>query len=66
MGAKVGDGLTDIFPTGYQAVEYGNIQGGETVAIFVVTQRLTLDKAPHGYDIFRKKEDGCIKVVMKP
>jgi threonine dehydrogenase-like Zn-dependent dehydrogenase len=30
------------------------------------THRLTLDDAPHGYDIFRNKEDGCIKVVMKP
>ena len=26
--------LTDIFPTGYSAIDWGNIQGGETVAIF--------------------------------
>lgn len=26
--------LTDIFPTGWTAVDWGNVQGGETVAIF--------------------------------
>ncbi|HEX8346225.1 MAG TPA: zinc-dependent alcohol dehydrogenase [Actinoplanes sp.] len=30
------------------------------------THRLPLDEAPHGYDIFQKKEDGCIKVVLAP
>ena len=30
------------------------------------THRLPLAEAPHGYDIFQKKEDGCIKVVLKP
>jgi threonine dehydrogenase-like Zn-dependent dehydrogenase len=32
----------------------------------LVTHRLPLDEAPHAYDIFKKKEDGCIKVVLKP
>jgi len=32
----------------------------------LVTHRLPLEEAPHGYDIFKKKEDGCIKVVLKP
>ena len=26
---------------------------------------LTLDEAPHGYDIFKNKEDECVKVVMR-
>jgi threonine dehydrogenase-like Zn-dependent dehydrogenase len=25
-----------------------------------------LDEAPHMYEIFKKKEDGCIKVVLRP
>lgn len=25
-----------------------------------------LDDAPHGYEIFQKKEDNAIKVVLKP
>jgi threonine dehydrogenase-like Zn-dependent dehydrogenase len=30
------------------------------------THQLPLDEAPHGYDIFQKKEDGAIKVLLKP
>jgi threonine dehydrogenase-like Zn-dependent dehydrogenase len=33
---------------------------------FVVTHRIPLSQAPHGYDIFREKKDGCIKVVLDP
>ncbi|GIM96174.1 zinc-dependent alcohol dehydrogenase [Paractinoplanes toevensis] len=32
----------------------------------LVTHRLPLGEAPHAYDMFKKKEDGCIKVVLKP
>jgi len=27
---------------------------------------LPLDEAPHGYEIFRTKQDGVIKVLLKP
>lgn len=30
------------------------------------THRLTLDDAPHAYEIFQKKEDGAIKIVLQP
>ncbi|HVE24637.1 MAG TPA: zinc-dependent alcohol dehydrogenase [Sporichthya sp.] len=30
------------------------------------THRFPLEEAPHAYDIFQKKEDGCFKVVFKP
>jgi threonine dehydrogenase-like Zn-dependent dehydrogenase len=30
------------------------------------THRLPLDQAPHGYEIFQKKQDGAIKIVLKP
>jgi threonine dehydrogenase-like Zn-dependent dehydrogenase len=33
---------------------------------FVITHRLSLEDAPHGYEILRKKQDQCIKVVLKP
>ena len=32
----------------------------------LTTHRLPLEEAPYGYEIFKKKEDGCIKVVLKP
>jgi threonine dehydrogenase-like Zn-dependent dehydrogenase len=32
----------------------------------LATHRLPLEEAPHGYEIFQKKEDNAIKVVLKP
>jgi threonine dehydrogenase-like Zn-dependent dehydrogenase len=42
------------------------IQAGEIDPAFVITHRLKLDDAPAAYKSFRDKEDGCIKVVLKP
>jgi len=36
--------------------------GVDTFATHVVP----LDQAPHAYDIFQKKEDGAVKVILKP
>ncbi len=32
----------------------------------IITHRLKLEDAPHGYDIFKNKEDDCVKVVLTP
>ena len=32
----------------------------------LATHRLPLDSAPHAYEIFQKKQDGAIKIVLKP
>jgi len=32
----------------------------------LVTHPVPLDRAPEMYEIFKKKQDGCIKVVLKP
>jgi len=42
------------------------IEKGDIDPSFVVTHRLPLEEAPYAYDIFKKKEDNCIKVVLKP
>jgi threonine dehydrogenase-like Zn-dependent dehydrogenase len=42
------------------------IQKGEIDPSFVITHRMQLEDAPHGYDIFKHKEDECIKIVLKP
>jgi threonine dehydrogenase-like Zn-dependent dehydrogenase len=42
------------------------IEEGKIDPSFVITHRCGLDDAPKMYDTFKKKEDGCIKVVMKP
>ena len=42
------------------------IERGEIDPSFVITHRLRLDDAPRAYAMFKHKDDGCIKVVMKP
>jgi threonine dehydrogenase-like Zn-dependent dehydrogenase len=32
----------------------------------IITHRLPLSQIAHGYDIFKKKEDNCVKVVLDP
>jgi threonine dehydrogenase-like Zn-dependent dehydrogenase len=32
----------------------------------LATHRLPLDQAPHGYEIFQKKSDGAIKILLQP
>jgi threonine dehydrogenase-like Zn-dependent dehydrogenase len=32
----------------------------------LTTHPLPLDRAPEGYELFKNKQDGCIKVVLKP
>jgi threonine dehydrogenase-like Zn-dependent dehydrogenase len=42
------------------------IQKGEIDPSFVITHRMRLDDAPHGFEIFLKKEDNCEKIVLTP
>ena len=42
------------------------IQDGQIDPSFVITHSVPLEKGPEMYRVFREKEDGCIKVVMKP
>ncbi len=42
------------------------IRRGEIDPSFVVTHRLSLDDAPRGYEMFRDKQDDCLKVVLRP
>jgi threonine dehydrogenase-like Zn-dependent dehydrogenase len=42
------------------------IERGEIDPTFVVTHHLPLDEAPRGYELFKQKQDDCLKVVLKP
>jgi threonine dehydrogenase-like Zn-dependent dehydrogenase len=42
------------------------IQNGDIDPSFVVTHSMSLDDAPQAYDMFNQKQDGCVKVVLKP
>ena len=42
------------------------VMKGEIDPSFVITHKMALDDAPKGYEIFKHKQDDCIKVVLKP
>jgi threonine dehydrogenase-like Zn-dependent dehydrogenase len=43
-----------------------HIRNGDIDPTFVISHRMSLDEAPKGYDIFKKKQDECTKVVLTP
>ncbi len=42
------------------------IRNGDIDPSFVVTHRMELGTAPDAYEIFKHKQDDCMKVVLKP
>jgi threonine dehydrogenase-like Zn-dependent dehydrogenase len=44
----------------------GHIEKGDLDPSFVITHTASIDEAPKMYKTFRDKQDGCIKVVLKP
>ncbi|PYZ96418.1 glutathione-dependent formaldehyde dehydrogenase [Alteribacter lacisalsi] len=45
---------------------YRKIKAGAFDPREIITHRLPLTEAAHGYEVFDEKKDGCIKVVLKP
>jgi threonine dehydrogenase-like Zn-dependent dehydrogenase len=39
---------------------------GELDPSYLVTHRFSLEEAPRGYEMFKKKEDGCVRAVFTP
>jgi threonine dehydrogenase-like Zn-dependent dehydrogenase len=70
LGAAFGKGLTlrmgQTHVHKYLPRLFAHIRNGDVDPTFLVTHRLTLDEAPAAYRVFRNKEDGCVKVVLKP
>jgi threonine dehydrogenase-like Zn-dependent dehydrogenase len=70
FGAAFGKGLTlkmgqtNVHKYLAPLTEY--IQQGKIDPSFVITHTVPLDQAPTMYKTFRDKQDGCIKVVLKP
>ena len=42
------------------------VENGDIDPSFVITHVMSLEDAPKGYELFKHKKDGCIKVVLKP
>jgi len=70
MGALMNKGLT--IKTGQTHVHrfvpelLDFVRQGKIDPSFVVTHRIPLTEAPRGYEIFRAKQDNCVKVVLDP
>lgn len=70
FGAAFNKGLT--FKMGQTHVQrylpalMDHIVNGRIDPTFVISHRLPLQDAAHGYAIFKQKEDNCTKIVLKP
>jgi threonine dehydrogenase-like Zn-dependent dehydrogenase len=42
------------------------ILNGDIDPTFIITHKLPLSEAEQGYDLFKHKQDDCLKVVLKP
>ncbi|MEU2035219.1 zinc-dependent alcohol dehydrogenase [Nocardia amamiensis] len=42
------------------------IQQGDLDPSYLITHDMPLENAVHGYDIFKNKQDGCIRAVFRP
>lgn len=42
------------------------IDEGQIDPAFVITHTVGLEQGPHMYNVFRNKQDSCVKVVLKP
>jgi 2-desacetyl-2-hydroxyethyl bacteriochlorophyllide A dehydrogenase len=50
----------------YMGKLLGMVKEGKVDPSIIITHTLPLSEAPKGYDIFYKRTDGCIKVLLKP
>jgi alcohol dehydrogenase len=42
------------------------VRTGKVRADDIITHTLSLEEAPHAYEIFNRKQEDCVKVVLKP
>ena len=70
MGAVMNRGLTiksgQCHVQRYMRPLLDRILNGDIDPTFIVTHRLPLSEAVHGYDVFKNKQEDCLKVVLKP
>jgi threonine dehydrogenase-like Zn-dependent dehydrogenase len=70
MGAAFAKGLTlkmgQTHVHRYLPKLFDHIKNGEIDCTEIISHRMTLDSAPHGYEIFSNKQDRCTKIVLDP
>ncbi|ANS74313.1 hypothetical protein AWM70_06715 [Paenibacillus yonginensis] len=53
--------IIHLIPELYLQIKHGVIDPTD-----IITHRLGLEQAKHGYSVFDNKEEDCIKVILKP
>jgi threonine dehydrogenase-like Zn-dependent dehydrogenase len=43
-----------------------HVQNGDLDPSFLASHRMSLEDAPRGYELFKDKEDGCVRAVFAP
>ncbi len=70
LGAAMNKGLTiklgQTHVQKYMPMLFDKIESGEIDPSFIITHEMPLDAAPEGYQMFKEKQDNCIKIVLKP
>ena len=63
-GITIKAGQCNVHPIIDKLLEY--VQSGQVVLDDIITHRLSLEEVSKGYDIFDKKQESCVKVVLDP
>jgi threonine dehydrogenase-like Zn-dependent dehydrogenase len=70
MGSAINRGLTFRMAQTpvqrYLPILLQRIEEGQIDPSFIITHRASLEEGPDLYKTFRDKQDGCVKVVLKP
>jgi threonine dehydrogenase-like Zn-dependent dehydrogenase len=70
MGVAFAKGLTfhmgQMHAQRYTHMLVERVARGEVDPSFVVTHRMSLEEAPQAYELFKHKDNECLRVVFKP
>ena len=70
LGALMNKGLTlrgaQQHGQRYVPMLLDRIARGEITTSHLATHVMSLDDGPHGYDLFKHKQDGCVRAVFRP
>jgi threonine dehydrogenase-like Zn-dependent dehydrogenase len=70
LGAVINKGLTvrgaQMHGQRYIPMLLEKMAAGQLKTSHLATHTVSLDQAPHAYDLFKHKTDGCVRAVIRP
>ena len=70
LGVIINKGLTvraaQQYGQKYMPRMLDHVQEGELDPSIMLTHRMSLEEGPRGYEVFKNKEDGCVRVAFAP